>query len=446
MANLIDLTGKQFGKLTVLYRTKDHFSKNGSRRTAWHCRCSCGNEVDVIGLNLTRNHTKSCGCARGDGRKKLQRDVTGQRFGHLVGIKKVENQGGQTRWLFKCDCGNEVPLYLSNVTTGKTSSCGIHCALKPHTYDSLKKKGYRGDLVGQKFGRLVVLERFKDKNGWTQFRCKCDCGNYKVASGSNLKYGNTKSCGCLHKESIKNCLSENLVGKKFYKLTVLKEVDGKYNKSHWLCKCDCGNETIVSFAGLKSGHTKSCGCYQDEVASNAHFIDLTGKTFGKLYVVERASNSRTGDTRYHCKCECGKETIVHSAPLLDGRTRSCGCWKYSSLELDVLRYFKEKGYVAGVDFECQKEFDNLTGVGDRQLSYDFIFYPKNDAECLIECQGKQHYEAVDWFGGERHFERQQIHDRLKKDYADILGAKLIEIPYTAKSYNEVKAVLEKNGI
>ena len=99
----LDLTGKKYGKLTAMYRIEDHKSKNGNMRTKWHCRCDCGNETDVIALNLTRNHTTSCGCARADGRKKLQRDVTGERFGHLVGIRKVENEGGNTKWLFRCD-------------------------------------------------------------------------------------------------------------------------------------------------------------------------------------------------------------------------------------------------------------------------------------------------------------------------------------------------------
>ena len=52
----------------------------------------------------------------------------------------------------------------------------------------------------------------------------------------------------------------NLVGKRFNRLTVIKYM----GKSKWLCKCDCGNETIVDSHNLRTNHTKSCGCYNKE--------------------------------------------------------------------------------------------------------------------------------------------------------------------------------------
>ena len=56
---------------------------------------------------------------------------------------------------------------------------------------------------------------------------------------------------------------ENLAGMKFAHLLVLKRDEMKKSThSYWLCQCDCG--TICSVAGthLKTGHTKSCGCYR----------------------------------------------------------------------------------------------------------------------------------------------------------------------------------------
>ena len=49
----VDLTGKTFTYLTPLYYIK------GGR---WHCKCKCGNELDVDTRNLNTGHTKSCGC------------------------------------------------------------------------------------------------------------------------------------------------------------------------------------------------------------------------------------------------------------------------------------------------------------------------------------------------------------------------------------------------
>ena len=63
------------------------------------------------------------------------------------------------------------------------------------------------DLLAQKFGRLVVLERAQNvlrgatKRPRSAWRCQCDCGTIAVVEGSNLKRGITKSCGCLSRES-----------------------------------------------------------------------------------------------------------------------------------------------------------------------------------------------------------------------------------------------------
>lgn len=57
------------------------------------------------------------------------------------------------------------------------------------------------DLVGQRFGRLVVLEfAGHNKHGQRQWRCLCDCGTEKVVPTQSLKSGNTQSCGCLQRE------------------------------------------------------------------------------------------------------------------------------------------------------------------------------------------------------------------------------------------------------
>jgi len=58
------------------------------------------------------------------------------------------------------------------------------------------------DLIGLRFGRLVVKKRDgKDKFGYVTWLCKCDCGNETVVRGSFLKSGTTQSCGCLKKEN-----------------------------------------------------------------------------------------------------------------------------------------------------------------------------------------------------------------------------------------------------
>lgn len=59
-------------------------------------------------------------------------------------------------------------------------------------------------------------------------------------------------------------------------------------------------------------------------------IDLTGRRFGRLVVVERAENSADGRARWLCRCDCGQSKTVLGEHLKKGRTKSCGCAKSES--------------------------------------------------------------------------------------------------------------------
>ena len=60
MRGKLDLTGQRFGRITVLRP-----AENIGGRTAWVCRCDCGQEAVIRTNNLRRGRTKSCGCAGG---------------------------------------------------------------------------------------------------------------------------------------------------------------------------------------------------------------------------------------------------------------------------------------------------------------------------------------------------------------------------------------------
>ena len=62
------------------------------------------------------------------------------------------------------------------------------------------------DLTGQRFGRLLVLyECGRSKDGRVLWKCRCECGNECVVSSSQLKNQRTQSCGCLHRDRIREC-------------------------------------------------------------------------------------------------------------------------------------------------------------------------------------------------------------------------------------------------
>lgn len=110
MAKLKDLTGKKFGKLTVV-----SYAGDGK----WNCICDCGNEKIANGEYLGRS-TNSCGCLKRD-------DLSGRRFGMLTVIQHDKNyRGKSTKWICKCDCGKTVSVFRTALIVGRTKSCGCY--------------------------------------------------------------------------------------------------------------------------------------------------------------------------------------------------------------------------------------------------------------------------------------------------------------------------------
>lgn len=133
--------------------------------------------------------------------------------------------------------------------------------------------GKSNNLVNQTFGYLTVIAKSnrRSSNGSIYWICKCDCGRpnclkQKEIIGQHLKTGRTISCGAVGAENLNNGRGLNfkdLTNQRFGKLTVIKRVENKIinnsPKVQWLCKCDCGRESIVLADNLKNGNTKSCG-------------------------------------------------------------------------------------------------------------------------------------------------------------------------------------------
>lgn len=136
--------------------------------------------------------------------------------------------------------------------------------------------------------------------------------------------------------------TDEMIGKKFGKLLVLerapKNPNLKSRCKRYKCLCDCGQIIEVNGNSLRTGHTTSCGCSRK---TSAPYVDLTNKRFGKLvalYIIGSNDNRRK---MWHCKCDCGKEIDVSSHELQQGHTKSCGCIK-SYKELEIKSYLEQK--------------------------------------------------------------------------------------------------------
>ena len=143
MPQIIDLTGKKFGRLTVVELHKER-SKYGQAQ--WICRCDCGGTSTVVGWSLRKGYTKSCKCLHREMTSiKRLKDLSNQRFGRLtaISIHPEKSRHGAIRWICHCDCGSRVVVVAGSLTNKNSRSCG--CLNKESTtlHGKHKSKEYQ---------------------------------------------------------------------------------------------------------------------------------------------------------------------------------------------------------------------------------------------------------------------------------------------------------------
>ena len=238
------------------------------------------------------------------------KNLIGQRFGRLTVIELIPkelrpastaNRGNH--WLCKCECGNTVIHYTGHLCSGDIQSCGCLHA------EQLTKKGK--NEIGNKYGKLTVISRAEtDKKHHLYWNCQCECGTIVQVSGSCLRSGHTKSCGCVNSwgeadiakylsdnniEFIKEYSFKDLKFKKslrfdfaiFYKdeLLFLLEYQGRqhYNKKDRFYK----EETVISDK-LKKEYCQLHNIPLYEIKYNENTIEKLKQIFNTCGKYERA--------------------------------------------------------------------------------------------------------------------------------------------------------------
>ena len=240
---------------------------------------------------------------------------------------------------------------------------------------------------------------------------------------------------------------KDLTGQKFNKLTVMYRAypNTASGNARWHCICECGNECDVVGTSLKSGHTKSCGCLIKEHMATlgaqqgkANCENLDGQKFGMLTVIRRVYDNEQHMYKCLCKCDCGGEVLVAADKLKSGHTKSCGC--VSSYGEKIINNYLANNHI---NFKTQIGFNDLIYI--KKLRFDFGIYDKNDKLlCLIEFNGRQHYDKTSKFYTEEGVER----DKLKQSYCQKHNIPLFiltsldnletQIEKILKNYDEVK--------
>ncbi len=208
-------------------------------------------------------------------------------------------------------------------------------------------------------------------------------------------------------------------------------------------------------------------------------IEFSGRQYESLFIEECVNDHLESEPKYHftqqhkklwnriivykqyrCKCLlCGKEMLVNCdrfgiyPPTEYGYHAYFGYWSnvvcecrenISSFQWIVNKLLFENHIL----YRVEVSFPDLYGIhGENLLRFDFAVIDNDgNIQTLIECQGEQHYKPVEEFGGIRQYEDQVRNDALKRAYASNHNIPLIEISYKQKRYEDVRSILESNGV
>src|SRR5262245_4644675 len=155
------------------------------------------------------------------------------------------------------------------------------------------------DITGRRFGRWTVIMLHPGRSHQAYWVCRCDCGVESVVLGAALRSGTTRSCGCLRRER----RVIDLAGIRYGRWTVIRQHAELSRRANWVCRCDCGVERVVAGLSLRSGISRSCGCLRRK-------FDLAGQRFGRWLVIGQHPKIPPYGPSWLCRCNCGAESVV----------------------------------------------------------------------------------------------------------------------------------------
>lgn len=134
-------------------------------------------------------------------------EMVGKKFGSWTVLERGQSDKHRhPKWLCRCICGITKEVKGSRLREGKSNSCGCQKSSLISKSNTGNKSPFKVDILGQRFGRLIVIKQLAETkdNGKAVWLCQCDCGKTSKTTGKLLRTGHTKSCGCLGAENRAN--------------------------------------------------------------------------------------------------------------------------------------------------------------------------------------------------------------------------------------------------
>ena len=291
-----------------------------NRPVRWICQCDCGKIKPIYSQPIRSGRQKSCGCLN-----REYEDLVNQTFGNWIVLKRLPNdEGHHMRWKCKCiKCNN-----ISSMTGGNLKECHDRSS---YSCSKCRVDNKFTDLTGLVFGWWTVIGRVQNSCcGGARWNCKCKCGKRSILATHQLRHKGIHGCrSCTFSEWTPKYFKD-LTGMRFDKWFVVERAPNNKRITMWKCQCDCGTIRNVSANSLTSKKSKGCrGC-----AISNSFVDLTGKRYNRLVVVKRiGTNSLNKNAIWLCQCDCGNTIEVESRHLNYGAVSSCKCYKKNMTSL-----------------------------------------------------------------------------------------------------------------
>lgn len=228
----------------------------------------------------------------------------------------------------------------------------------------------------------------------------------------------------------------DLIGQRFTRLEVLEEARTKKDERGWKCRCDCGNEIILSTRQLRTGNTKSCGCLHREMVSKQFSKDITNQRFGKLVAIEPTKERKHGSIIWKCQCDCGNIHYASTENLLGNNVQSCGCL-HSRGNQKIKNILQQNNILFIPEYPIR--------INNINYYFDFALLKDNQIYCFIEYDGILHFEQDQYHGwnNQNNWERTQLNDKIKNQYCKDNNIKLIRIPYTDYDKLDITYIKER---
>lgn len=270
---------------------------------------------------------------------------------------------------------------------------------------------------------IEIVEKYKTTND--KITCKCSIHNYFWES---YPYDLLRGRGCIKCGREKTIASRKISKEQYLEkmhsvnpnIDIIDDFVNMSTKIHVICNV-CGHNWHVAPSSLfKFGCPKCAGNAIKTTDEFEQELHTYASNFELLSPYIRANK------KVHVRCnDCGNDDWITPNKLKSGQ--QCKFCHETIGEKNIRKYLERHN----VNFDSQKSFDGLIGVGNKPLTYDFYLPDEN---ILIEFQGEQHEHPVTFGGRSKSeavsdYEKQQEHDNRKRDYAFSHSINLLEIWY-----------------